>query len=76
MIRSDSRHSCGLDRTYSELLEDEGSDEEDSWAFRDYVNRFHRLRKFLPTFHPRLQQDSNITHRNVENNWIIHCISF
>ena len=36
MIRSDSRHSCGLDRTYSELLEDEGSDEEDSWASRDY----------------------------------------
>ena len=36
MIRSDSRHSCGLDRTYSELLEDEKSDKEDLWAFKDY----------------------------------------
>ena len=36
MIRSDSHHSCGLDRTYSELLEDEGSNKEDSWVFRDY----------------------------------------
>ena len=36
MIQSDSHHSCRLDRTYSELLEDEGSDKEDSWAFRDY----------------------------------------
>ena len=36
MIQSDSRHNYGLDRTYSELLEDEESDEEDSWAFRDY----------------------------------------
>ena len=26
---------------------------------------FHQLCKFLPTFHPRLQQDSNITHRNL-----------
>ena len=36
MIRSNSCHSCGLDRTYSKLLEDEGSDEEDSWAFKGY----------------------------------------
>ena len=36
MIQSDSRHSCRLNRTYSKLLEDEGSDEEDSWAFRGY----------------------------------------
>ena len=36
MIQSDSCHSCGLDRMYSKLLEDEGSDEEDLWVFRDY----------------------------------------
>ena len=36
MIRLDSRHSCGLDCTYSELLEDEESDKKHSWAFRDY----------------------------------------
>ena len=28
MIRSDSNHNYGLDHTYSELLEDEGSDKE------------------------------------------------
>ena len=38
MIRSDNRHSCGLDHTYTELLEDEESDDENSWAFRDYGN--------------------------------------
>ena len=36
MIQSDSRHSCGLNRIYSELLEDGGSDEENLWAFKDY----------------------------------------
>ena len=36
MIQSDSRHSCGLNRTYSEWLEDKGSDKEDSWASKDY----------------------------------------
>ena len=36
MIRSDSHYSCELNRTYSELLEDKGSDEEDLWAFKDY----------------------------------------
>ena len=36
MIQSDSHHSYGLNHTYSELLEDKGSDKEDLWAFRYY----------------------------------------
>ena len=43
------------------------------WLCVDYrglkiATGFHRLRKFLQEFHPKLQQDSNITHRNVEDN--------
>ena len=36
MIWLDNRHNYGLNYTYSELLEDKGSDEEDLWAFKDY----------------------------------------